>query len=104
MAVATSTALIAGALISVGSGVYASEQQKDLAEEDRKRREQVAAEAKAEADRIARETRPEGEAVKEIQFGTGDETIIGSTQDFLVPKTSALGASSTGRSGLGFTV
>lgn len=105
MAVGTATAIIAGALISGGSSAYQAEQQKDIAEEDRKRREKEAAKAKTEAERIARETRPEQEAVKEIEFGTGDDGVIGSTQEFVIPKTtSALGTSTTGRSGLGFTV
>lgn len=105
MAVATSTAIIAAAVIGAGTAVYASEEQKKIAEEDQKKRDQAAATAKAEAERISRETKPEEEALAEVAFGTGD-TEIGSTQEFLVPKstTSALGTSATGRSGLGFKV
>lgn len=105
MAVGTTTAIITAALIGVGSSAIAAGQQEDLAEEDRKRREEAVAEKKAETERIARETRPEQETVKEIEFGTADKTTIGSTQEFLVPKTTgALGVSATGRSGLGFKV
>ena len=99
-------AVIASAVIGAGSAAYQADEQKKAAEEDRKRRETAAAEAQAEADRIARETRPDEEALGEIGFGVdrGDEFVGGSTQEFLIPKTSALGGASYGLSGLGFAV
>jgi len=104
MAVSATAAIIGAAVIGAGSAAYSQSQQKKLAEEDRKRREAAAATAKEEADRIARETKPEEEGLGETKFGvdSGDGTT-GTTQDFLVPKTSALGGA-TGRSGLGFKV
>ena len=103
MAVATTTAIIAAAAIGVGSSMYSADQQKKAAKEDQERREREAASAKAESDRIASETKPEGESLEETKFGVGKEgNIGGSTQEFIIPKTSALGAG--GRSGLGFTV
>lgn len=98
-------AIIAAAVIGAGSGLYAADQQKRAAEADRKRREREAAAAKAESDRIARDTKPEEEALGEISYGSGEEFGgVGSAQEFVVPKNSSLGSSSSGRSGLGFTV
>lgn len=107
MAVATSTALIAAAVIgagaTAGASYYAAEQQEDMAEAERKRIKQAEADRKREADRIARDTRPEGETASSIVFGRGDNVAGGSASDFLVPKSgSALGV--TGKSGLGFSV
>ena len=108
MAVGTTTAIVASilgsAVIGAGSAAYSADQQSKAADEDRKRREAEAAAQKAEADRISHETRPEEEALAETKFGTQDPNTIGSAQEFLVPKTSALGGSDTGRSGLGFVV
>ena len=97
-------ALVASAVISAGSAYYSAEQQKKAVKEDRNIREAETAAQQAEADRISRETRPEEQALAETKFGTQDTTQAGSTQDFLIPKTSALGSSATGRSGLGFKV
>ena len=105
MAVGTTMAIIAAAAIGVGSSVYMAEEQKKAAAADRERRERAASASQAEADRIARETKPEEEALGEIKFGAEDEFGVGgTTQEFVIPKTSALGTSATGRSGLGFTV
>ena len=104
MGIEVATALIASAVISAGSAYYSADQQKKAAKDDRNRREAEAAAQQAEADRISRETRPEEEALAETKFGTQDTTRAGSTQEFLIPKTSALGGSATGRSGLGFKV
>lgn len=101
------SATILSTVVGGGLSLYQSGRQEDIAEEDQKKRDKAAAEAKAETERIARETRPEGETATGIEFGTGDRGgPTGSTEDFLVPKTSALGAAtgSSGRSGLGFTV
>ncbi len=104
MAVGTTAAIIAAAVIGAGSAAYSADQQKKAAEKDQARRTAEAASAKAEADRIASETKPEEETLTETKFGVDDEDSIGSTQEFLIPKTSALGSEATGRSGLGFTV
>jgi len=99
------SATVLAVAVGAGSTIYAQKQQEKAAEADRKRREKEAAASKAEADRIARETKPEEEALGETKFGADDATDVGgSTQDFLIPKTSALGGSTGGRSGLGFTV
>jgi len=97
-------AVIGAAIIGAGSGLYSADQQRKAAKDDRNRREAAAAAQQAEADRISRETRPEEQALAETKFGTQDTTQAGSTQEFLIPKTSALGGSATGRSGLGFKV
>lgn len=97
-------AVVAAAAIGAVSADNAASKQKKAASSDRARREKEAAAQKAEADRIARETRPDEEALGETKFGSGDEDGgTGSTQDFLIPKTSVLGESK-GRSGLGFKV
>ena len=97
-------AVVGAAIVGAGSAYYQGEETKRLAEQDASRREEEAALAQAEADRISRETGPDGEALSAITFGSDDGTdpTVGSTSDFLIPKTSSLG--STGLSGLGFTV
>lgn len=98
-------AVIGAAVIGGASAAHSASQQRSAAKADSERRTNEAAAAKAEADRIALETKPEEESLSETQFGIGDEDNIGgSTQEFVIPKTSALGSSSTGRSGLGFRV
>ena len=100
-----SAAVVVSAVISAGSAYYQGEEQKKAANADRQRRESEAAAQKAEAERIANLTKPEEQALKDAKFGTSDPNAqTGSTQDFIVPKTSALGGSKSGRSGLGFSV
>jgi len=103
MAVSTVAAIITAGALAAGSTIYSAEQQKKAAKADADRRAAEAASSKAEADRIASETKPEEEGLIETRFGTGEEDAVGgSTQEFLIPKTSALGAG--GRSGLGFNI
>jgi membrane protein involved in colicin uptake len=86
--------------------MYQAEQQKKAAEDAERKREQAAAAAKAEADMIASETKPEEEAADGVKFGSGDGELD-KYEDFLVPKnTSSAGltASNGGLSGLGFKV
>lgn len=98
-------AIIAATVIGAGSAYYQAEQTKKAASDDRSRRESEAAAQKAEADRIANETKPEEQALEDTKFGLSDPNIdIGSSNDFIIPKTSALGGSKLGRSGLGFAV
>jgi hypothetical protein len=97
------TGLIISAAIGAGASVYTADKQEEAAEKEAKRLEQAEADRKAEAERIAKETRPEGEALKAVEFGFGNGEVGGSTSDFLVPKGgTALGG--TGKSGLGFSV
>ena len=97
------TGLIVSAAIGAGASVYASNQQEEAAEKERARLAQAETERKEEAERIARETRPEGETLAAVEFGFGEDKDMGSTSDFLVTKSgSALGG--TGKSGLGFAV
>ena len=106
MAAATVAAIVIASVIGAGSSMYQAEQQKKAAEDAENKREQAATAAKAEADRIASETKPEEEAAKGVKFGSGDGEL-GKYEDFLVPKTSSsagLTASSGGLSGLGFKV
>jgi len=101
---ATGAAVVIAAVIGAGSAAYQSDVQKQLGDQARHRREKEAAAAKAESDRIAAETKPQEQALKDTKFGTTDPNAKpGSTQDFIVPKTSALGGSK-GRSGLGFSL
>lgn len=98
-------AIVGAAIIGAGSGLYQAEQQKKIAKADRARREQEAAAARAESDRIASETKPEEESLADTKFGVGnDDSFSGGTEEFIIPKTSSLGSSSNGRSGLGFKV
>lgn len=99
------TAIIASAVIGAASSAYQAKEQKKAAEADANRRRQEAEAQKAEADRIARETKPEEESLGEVNFGAeSDSFSTGSTQEFLVPKTGSLGKGSSGRSGLGFKI
>jgi hypothetical protein len=105
MAVSTGLAIMIGMGMMTGSSLYSADQQRKAAKDDESRRRQEAAAAKAESDRIARDTRPDEEALAETRFGAEDEfRVRGSTQEFVIPKTSALGTSPAGRSGLGFKV
>ena len=102
---AVGAAIVAAAVIGAGSAYYQGEQTKKAANADRARRESEAAAQKAEAERIANLTKPTEQALTDTKFGASDPNAkIGSTQDFIVPKTSALGGSKSGRSGLGFSV
>ena len=103
MAIGTAAAILASAAIGAGASVYTANKQEEAAEEQRRRLEREEEERRKEAERIARETRPEGETLSAVTFGTGGNEPLGSTSDFLVPKTgTALGG--TGSSGLGFSV
>lgn len=117
-------AIIGAAVIGAGTTIYAQREQEKAVEaaeskralaeaEETKRREEETRRAKAEAaaikaenERIARETKPEEEALQEIQFGVEGlgSTGTGATQEFLIPKVRTLGGTGTGRSGLGFKV
>jgi len=104
MAVATSTALIATAVIGAGSAYYQGEKQEEIAEEQQQR---VDAQRRAEQERqkqIARDTKPEELGAKGVKLG-GDSPLGDAYAEFLTPKTdksSTLGTSGT--SGLGFAV
>jgi len=102
----TATAIIAAASIAAGSSYYQSEEQKRIAKNDRKRRESEAAAQQAEADRIAKDTKPPELALTDTKFGasSSDNNNIGNANEFFIPKTSALGGTKNARSGLGFTV
>ena len=99
-------AVVASAVIGAGSTMYASEKAKDAAEDQARELREAERRKKIEAERIARETRPEGESLSDTEFGSREteEERLGSVDDFLVPKSkSSLGSSDTG-SGLGFNV
>ena len=97
---------VAAAAIGVVSSAYQAKEQQKAADKDQDRRREAATSAKAESDRISRETKPEGESLDEVDFGAeGTSGVGGSASDFLIPKSSsALGTSASGRSGLGFKV
>ena len=112
----TAVAIIGAAVIGAGSAAYSSTQQRNSAKDARsrdleaqaaeqKRLDAEAATQKAEADRIARETKPEEEGLDEIEFGTGeDDKKLNRSTDFLIPRGTSLGSGNSGRSGLGFKV
>ncbi len=97
------TALVFGSILTTGVQITMADKQAAAADAEVKRLEKAEEDRKIEAERIARETRPEGEALESIQFGTDSE--FGSVGDFLIKDnktTSALGGTSA--SGLGFSV
>ena len=93
--------LIGAVLAGAGASVYSAEKQASA--QKKATNAQLAAQmaAEEEANRIARETRPE-EIGATLQVGgtTSIGSNVGSTADFLIPKAKTLG--STGSSGLGF--
>jgi len=105
------TGAIISAVIGAGASAYAADKQEDIANKERKRLEEEEKRRIDEANRIAADTRPVGETLDAITFGSGFEDL-GSTSDFLIPKpttgTSGLGTSKAGgngqSSGLGFSV
>jgi hypothetical protein len=100
------TALVASAVIGAATSAYAGKQTRDAAKEAEAEQRRAAEEAKAEQERIARETGPEQDAAT-IDFGTNKKgKTIGSTNDFLVPKsTSSTAGLTTGSgTGLGFGI
>lgn len=103
MAVATSTAIIASAIIGAGTASVAANRAENTADEEAAKVEKARREAEEKALQIERDTRPEGETAEGIKFGATDDGELGSVSDFLVPKTTtALGTA--GGSGLGFSV
>ena len=98
-----SGAITAAVIIGAGASIYASNQQAKAQKSATNAQLADQAKAEEEANRIARETRPE-EIGATLQVG-GTTTIgsnVGSTADFLIPKIKSLGSS--GGSGLGFSV
>ena len=103
MAVATSTALLASALIGAGTAAKSSHDARSAAQDAEDEQRRLTEEAQAEADRLAAEARPEEETAT-IEFGTEDEDELGSTNDFLVPRTESTGLTSSSLTGgLGFS-
>jgi len=92
------------AFIGLMGSVYSSTQQQKATKEAAAKTEAAAMEARAEELRILKETGPDQTTAGEtIAFGSGDQGAPGSFSEFLVPKTSALGTTSSA-SGLGFNV
>lgn len=109
-AAGTTIAVVAGtSLIGTASSMFQAEQQKSAAKKDAEKRDKAATREKEKLAQIASDTTPEGERATGIEFGSGDGEI-GSTSDFLVPRSNSLGASggsglgNSGRAGLGFKV
>jgi len=104
MAVTTVGAIIGASLIGAGSAAYQADKQREAAKEAAEKVERQRAADEAEALRIAQETRPEGEAVEGVAFGSRDlaDDTFG---QFIQPKSAApatSGLATTGLSGLGF--
>ena len=99
------TAVVLSAVIGAGSASVAANKAEDTAKKERARLAKAEEESKIEAERIARETRPEGETIEGISFGAGDDDELGSVGDFLVEKKPAVTTlGGTSGSGLGFSV
>ena len=101
---AITAAVIAAAVIGAGSSIYAANEQSRIAKEQQRKLEEAEATRVAEAERIARETRPDAETLNAPKFGTDDGTI-GSTSQFEVRKTTSSALGSTGlAAGFGFNI
>ena len=98
-----SGAIAAAVIIGAGASIYASNKQAKAQKSATNAQLAAQRAAEEEANRIARETRPE-EIGATLQVGgtTSIGSNVGSTADFLIPKTKSLGSS--GGSGLGFSV
>ena len=98
---AVGAGMIVSAVIGAGSAAYQADEQKKIADSSAKDVLLAEKERKAEVERIARDTRPDGEALDSIEFGVDrEENELGSVSDFLRPKTTALGTTANGGSGL----
>ena len=102
------TAVIGSSLIAAGSGFYQAEEQRRAQRESQRRIDAENARQQAEAERISRETRPEGETVGQaVKLGVMDEDTMG-VSDFLISKPTGQSPSglNTGdqKSGLGFVL
>ena len=97
-------AIVLSSVIGASESKRQSDKQQKIADDDRKEREQVRLAEQNRLDEIARNTKPEeitaGQAG--VKFGSGDEPSSTGTNQFLIPKDTALGAS--GRTGLGFAL
>ncbi len=95
---------IIAAIIGAGTTLYASSEQKKAQEEAQEKQDVAFEEAKLEEERILRETRPDDlTADATIQFGEGTTSAPGTTEEFLIPRTSSTLGATTG-SGLGFKI
>ena len=97
-------AIVFSSILATGSSIHASSEQKKIADEAAARAENERLLAEKEAERIARETKPEELGAEGVKLGLDDGTS-GSFEDFLQPKTTAKtsGLNSSGFSGLGFS-
>ena len=103
MGIELGTAALLSAVIGAGSAVYSSTQASDAAKKAREEQTRLRTEAQEEADRLAAEARPEEETAT-IEFGKEDEEELGSTNDFLISKTTSTGLTSGSLTGgLGFS-
>ena len=108
MAVGTTAAIIGAAVIGAGSAAYQAEEQRRTARDAQRRVDAENQRQQAEAARISRDTRPEGETVGQaVKLGVMDEDTMG-VSDFLISKPTGQSPSglNTGdqKSGLGFVL
>ncbi len=109
MAVATSTAILIGAAVSIGTAAYSADQQakaQKKAEEEARKVEDAAQAERDRLDQIARDERPEGEVATGIEFGKSTtKDKMGTAMDFAVPTSGGVsGLAATGGTGLGFSI
>ena len=95
--------IVASAILSAGTSMYASNEQKKAQEKAQARLLESERAAEEERKRIAEATKPEEESASGIEFGSGDGEIS-STADFLIDKPDVSKLGTTGGSGLGFAV
>lgn len=106
MSGAIATAVVGAAVIGAGTSFYMAEEQRKAASDAQKRVDAESARQQAEAERISRDTRPEGETVgSAVKLGVMDDEMMG-VNDFLIkkPTTSPSGLVTSGNGGLGFVL
>lgn len=103
MGIELGTAALLSAVIGAGSAIHSGAQARSAAKDAADEQERLRTEAQEEADRLAAEARPEEETAT-IEFGKEDEEELGSTNDFLISKTTSTGLTSGSLTGgLGFS-
>jgi hypothetical protein len=107
MSAAIAAAVIGAAVVGAGTSFYMADEQKKASEDAQRRVDAENARQQAEALRISRETRPEGEtAGSAVKLGVMDDDMMG-VNDFLIKKptqASPSGLNATASSGLGFVL
>ncbi len=95
---------LVSSMVSMATSSQANMAQKQIANDEERKRKEAQMNADARAEQIANDTKPEGEEAGEVIYGSGDDSM-GSVSDFLVPVGSKLALGSSGEAGgLGFKI